>query len=101
MKLNSKCYGLNFLPEFKDYMHDLDLEKNPDLLVIGLDVSHPTNATAKDLSALKQKGYNDVLSWHPSVVGIAANKNDNLCTFSADFFYRKSILFEFVYVVSF
>lgn len=56
MKLNSKCYGLNFLvccvlfrsvqlefqPIFKDYMHDLDLEKNPDLLVIGYDVAHPT-----------------------------------------------------------
>lgn len=42
MKLNSKCFGLNFLPVFGDYMADLDLEKNPDLLVIGYDVAYPS-----------------------------------------------------------
>jgi len=90
MKLNSKCYGLNFLPVFKDYMHDLDLEKNPDLLVIGYDVAHPTAAPAKEKFALKSKGYPDVTSFHPSVVGICANKNENFSTFAGDFFFQES-----------
>lgn len=58
--------------------------------------SHPTNASPKDLAALKHKGYKELMSWHPSVVGIGANKNENLCTFSADFFYRKFNLFNLI-----
>lgn len=45
MKLNSKCFGLNFLPVFGPSLKQFDLEKNPQLLVIGYDVSHPTHVS--------------------------------------------------------
>ncbi|KAI6189405.1 Germ cell-expressed protein R06C7.1 [Aphelenchoides bicaudatus] len=90
LKFNSKCFGINFMPAFGPNMNDLDLEKNPNLLVIGYDVSHPTNGSPMEIYHLNKNGYSGFSSSHPSVVGICANKNAHLGAFSGDFFYQES-----------
>ncbi|KAI6212793.1 hypothetical protein M3Y94_00070900 [Aphelenchoides besseyi] len=78
-KMNSKRFGLNFAPRFDASIEMLDLKKHPDLLVIGLDVAHPTRVGPQR----EDKQY-------PSVVGISSNKTDVEYAFTPDFFYQES-----------
>ncbi|KAI6198941.1 hypothetical protein M3Y96_00573900 [Aphelenchoides besseyi] len=97
-KLNSKCFGLNFAPVFDSSIEMLDLEKNDDLLVIGLDVAHPTRSSStrkektkgKDKDKKKDKDDEPEKNKYPSVVGICSNKTSVRYAFTPDFFYQET-----------
>ncbi|KAI6205930.1 hypothetical protein M3Y94_00848000 [Aphelenchoides besseyi] len=87
MKLNVKCFGLNYMPVFGPNIQDLS-PACQDLLIIGLDIMTAPAATAVDLMHMKKHN----CDWEnklPSVVGVCANRlaNDG---FAGDFFYQQT-----------
>ncbi|KAI6181996.1 hypothetical protein M3Y99_01966800 [Aphelenchoides fujianensis] len=63
MKLNSKCFGLNYVPQCPASLKDFDLQTNKDLLVVGLNVVHPDPMDPKELFMFKKK--------HPELFNIS------------------------------
>lgn len=53
MKTNMKTFGLNYIPEMDKDMKDYSLDKCNDLLIIGLDVAHPSALTPSEKYKLK------------------------------------------------
>ncbi|KAI6221408.1 Germ cell-expressed protein R06C7.1 [Aphelenchoides fujianensis] len=87
MKLNIKAFGVNYVPQIPAVLKDWDLQ-HTDLLVIGLDVAHPSKLSPKEMFELKKK-HSEMINRHPSVVGICANKSANPFIFAPDFFYQE------------
>ncbi|KAI6173621.1 hypothetical protein M3Y98_01101200 [Aphelenchoides besseyi] len=92
MKLNAKCFGLNYVALFPQQLKNYSLNC-VDLLVIGMDVSHPKkmNGTEKYMFNKAYEGDVDPPeNRHPSVVGICANKGADPFAFIGDFFYQQT-----------
>ncbi|KAI6174054.1 Protein argonaute-2 [Aphelenchoides besseyi] len=87
MKMNVKCFGLNYMPVFGPNIQDLS-PACQDLLIIGYDIMTPPSATATDLKHMKEHN----CDWEnklPSVVGVCANRLANH-GFAGDFFYQQT-----------
>ncbi|KAI6175231.1 hypothetical protein M3Y99_01981700 [Aphelenchoides fujianensis] len=89
MKLNSKCFGLNYVPQCPASLKDFDLQTNRDLLVVGLNVVHPDPMDPKELFMFKKK-HPELHNLHPSVVGVAANKCAEPYAFAGDFYFQEA-----------
>lgn len=91
MKTNVKRGGLNYLPKFPASVVSFDPRKNPDLLVIGLDVNHPEPASPRDRAKLYiPEAELQLKSASPSCVGICANKGKDPADFSGNYFFQVS-----------
>lgn len=85
MKLNTKTFGLCFLPTIDTSIKNYSLD-NDDLLIIGIDLVHPQKLSPKDKFELKKKNP-ELNNKHPTVVGVSANKMTHRWGFAGDFFY--------------
>uniref|UniRef100_A0A915CUS1 Piwi domain-containing protein n=1 Tax=Ditylenchus dipsaci TaxID=166011 RepID=A0A915CUS1_9BILA len=85
-KINMKLSGLNYVPRIEKLAQKFELSSGK-FLVIGYDVSHPTQSTAHEKFKIREKGV-DFESLEPSVVGICANYAKEPHNFVGDFFYQ-------------
>ncbi|KAI6205223.1 hypothetical protein M3Y94_00768400 [Aphelenchoides besseyi] len=93
MKWNAKCFGLNYVPELSAELASYELKEKGDLLVIGMDVSHPNKMTGAEKFKFSKEHHiteNPPENRHPSVVGISANKGPDPRSFAGDFFYQET-----------
>ncbi|KAI1727141.1 piwi domain-containing protein [Ditylenchus destructor] len=87
-KCNCKNYGLNHFPLVHQSANEYCLESQ-NVLVMGLDVSHPGPEKRQNRFMLKLMK-SDADSLTPSVVGICANMASHPHAFVGDYFYQKS-----------
>uniref|UniRef100_A0A915EF94 Piwi domain-containing protein n=1 Tax=Ditylenchus dipsaci TaxID=166011 RepID=A0A915EF94_9BILA len=83
-KINMKLSGLNYVPRIEKLAQKFELSSGQ-FLVIGYDVSHPTQSTAHEKFKIREKGV-DFESLEPSV--ICANYAKEPHNFVGDFFYQ-------------
>uniref|UniRef100_A0A915DI93 PAZ domain-containing protein n=1 Tax=Ditylenchus dipsaci TaxID=166011 RepID=A0A915DI93_9BILA len=88
-KVNCKNFGLNYMPIIEPLANEYALESG-EVLVIGLDVSHPPPAKKADRRMLYMADYQNMDSLEPSVVGICANMAAHPHAFVGDYFYQQS-----------
>jgi hypothetical protein len=97
MKLNTKAFGLNFIPVMDNLPESVKLEAS-DLLIIGYDIAPAERLSPADKAKharewekkfnLSKEEIKAIKSIHPAVVGLCANKGKEPYAFSGDIFYQ-------------
>jgi hypothetical protein len=98
MKMNTKAFGLNYVPSLANLPAHLKLEAN-DLLIIGYDIAPAERLTPADKAArarnwekmgISKDEIAKIQSVHPAMVAVCANKSKDPFAFSGNFFFQLS-----------